>query len=69
MPQEVLPVLLRAVDDRLPVVARRRPADPVLGVGEEVTPLRLEEVDHVQVLSLRLDDVVIEVLIGQKAPG
>ena len=49
----MLPILLRAVDDGFAVIGKRRTPDPVLRVGKQVTPLRLEQVHDVQILTLR----------------
>ena len=54
MAQEVLPVLLADVDDVVALLVDARPAGEFLGVGEQAPPLRLQQVDHVQVLALRL---------------
>ena len=50
----VLPVLLSDVDEVASVTGDARRAREVLRVGEQAAPLRLEQVDHVQVLGLRL---------------
>ena len=44
----------RRLDDRAAVARDGRLAGEVLGVGEQAAPLRLEQVDDVQVLGLRL---------------
>ena len=54
MAEQVLAVLLRGVDDRLAVGRDVGRAGELLGVGEQVAPLRLQQVDDVQVLALRL---------------
>ena len=53
VPQHVLAIFLRAVDDGVAAVRHRCP-ERVLGVGEEMAPLRLQQVDDVQVFALRL---------------
>ena len=60
MTEHVLPVLLADVDDRLAVRSDRRATREVLGVREEVAPLRLEEVDHVEVFRRGLDMAAID---------
>ncbi len=51
--EHVLPIFLRAVDDGVAAVRHRCP-ERILGVGEEMAPLRLQQVDDVQVFALRL---------------
>ena len=53
MPHEVLAVFLRDIDDVAAVLGDACPAGEVLGVGEQAAPLRLEQVDHIEVFAVR----------------
>ena len=52
---EVLPVLLRCVDDVIALAGDAGLSREVLDVRKEAAPLGLQEVDHVEVLRLRLE--------------
>ena len=54
MSEEVLAVLLRDIDNVIAVLQDARLARKFLGVCEKASPLRLQQVDHVQVFALRL---------------
>ena len=54
MPKQMLTIFLRGVDDTATIVGDSRTANELLCVGEEVSPLREQQVDNVQVFALRL---------------
>src|SRR6476646_1394565 len=55
MSEEVLPVLLGRVDDRFSTARDRRTADKLLGIGVQVSPLRKQQVDDVEILTPSLE--------------
>ena len=54
MPQKVLPIFLGYIDDMIAVGRGHFAAGKFFGIGKQPAPLRLQQVDHVQILTLRL---------------
>src|SRR5688500_3209191 len=52
MSQDMLPVFLRAVDDRAAIGGGRGTADPVLGIIKHMAPLGLTQIARVEILAL-----------------
>ena len=59
MPQKVLPVLLRHIDDVIAVGCGHLATGKFFGIGKQPAPLRLQQVDHVQILALRFGEAAL----------
>ena len=55
MPHKVLSILLRGVDDIVAFTCHARMPGEVFDIREEAAPLRLEQIDDVQVFRLRFE--------------